>query len=423
MTRILLVGLGVVGRAIALAHLRLGIPVDVLDVDAAAIDRFAAPVDGLPETSPWKIENVESPLPGLFAARISPAVASSPKTFSDEDPPVLLIESIAERVDLKKQFFASAQRSLPSTSLFCSNTSTLPIATLARELPHPGRVAGMHFFMPVDHRDAVEVIATSATEPAAVRQAVRHARRLRKQPILVGDAVGFVVNRLLAPYLNEAITLLCRHARAEQIRDAAVAFGMPLSPLELVDLIGIRTAFDGGRSYWQAFPRRMTTAPLLPALIKRGRLGRHAGGGFFDYPNDGGGEPIDRVAPADETIELVRRYTRNGRSWTIDQIHHRLATTMWTEAACILHDGIVNDLERIDAAMSGGLGYRREPGQSAVPFLSHMDRLGIEIIRGQLGGDDPIHAPEWLRERLDRIGDVRPGSPGPTEVLRSIQRP
>ncbi|TWU62686.1 Fatty acid oxidation complex subunit alpha [Crateriforma conspicua] len=418
MMRTVLVGFGVVGRAVCAEHLRRGIAVDVVDQDASALQsasewlQHTFPGDD-PSGNAWNIRSIPSVIGSLTSIRIEPSDprdAGGADDWAGDGRPTLLIESVAENLEVKQALFRQAQADLPGGSIYCSNTSTLPIRDISSSLDQVERVVGMHFFMPVAQRPAVEIIASPKTDPAIVDVCADHVRRLGKVPLRVGDHVGFVVNRMLAPYINESITMLCRGATASQIADAAMQFGMPISPLALVDVIGTRTAFDGGRSYWRAFPDRFVSAPLLPALVKRKRRGRHDGGGFFDNQNDAGQH---RLAP--EVDGLVTRYTRQSRDWTVNQIHHRLAATLWAEAACLIRDGVVKDVGVIDDAMWGGLGYRMSLGADAMPvmdmptvndserqsFTRHCDSLGWGILRTQWSGEDPIHVPAWLEHQCE----------------------
>ena len=180
----------------------------------------------------------------------------------------------------------------------------------------------------------------------------------------------FVVNRLLAPYLNQAMLMLGRGVTAAQIERAALGFGMPMSPLELSDWIGTRTMFDAGRAYWQAFPSRFEPSPILPAMVKAKRFGRASGAGFYDYQ---GGERSPELSPM--TQQICDRYQRNETTVTDQEAMFLLAIPMWIEAALTCQAGVVQECGQIDLAMSGGLGYR--PSGS---FLTFFHSLGSEQI-------------------------------------------
>ena len=152
---------------------------------------------------------------------------------------------------------------------------------------------------------------------------------------MVGDGPGFIVNRLLSPYLNEAMLLLGRGVSADRIERAALEYGMPMSPLELIDWIGTRTMFDAGRVYWQSFPERINPSPMLSALIKNKRFGRACGIGLYDYDH---GLRSPQLSPV--TLEYCERYRRGVMSIGDDEVMHLLSIPMWIEAAIAHRDGI-----------------------------------------------------------------------------------
>ncbi len=364
-----LVGAGIVGRAILKAHLQAGCPVRLADADPDALN--AAVNDA--ERSGLLTKAVPiAPLGGeIPAVAIAPSAAAQAMAAGRADR-TLVIESIAERLEVKRRFFQNAERWFDEATVFGSNTSSLRIGSIAESLRRPGRLCGMHFFMPVQHRAAVEVVPSAFTAREAIAIALDHLQRIGKQPLLVADGPAFVVNRLLVPYLNQALLLVTEGASSEQIERAALAFGMPMSPLELVDWIGTPTAFDAGRAYWQAFPHRLDPAPLLPAMVKRNRWGRSVGCGFYDYPGFGeesGGERSGTLA--EETQHLCQRYSRQPRQWSDDEVLELLSVPMWIEAACLMNDRIVETFDAVETAMSGGLGYTR-PGR----WFDFFEQLG-----------------------------------------------
>lgn len=387
-----LLGLGVVGRAILDCHLHAGIGVGILDGDDSVFDLVGQQIQK--RWPDWELIRHAGPEADLYAGRVDRRDAA----VAQSNVPTMLIESVAERLDVKRALFVRAESWYPASTLFCTNTSTLPIHQIAAPLKAPERLIGMHFFMPVDQRDGVEVIASAQTAGSASQRCLDHAKRLGKSPFLVGDGPGFVVNRMLAPYINIAIQLLCQGATAQQIEDAAKSFGMPLSPLELVDLIGTRTAYDGGGTYWQAFPKRMKPSPLLPALVKKKLHGQHGGVGFYRYHE--GHRSSDLSI---ESKQLVDRYRRDVVGRSTAEIESCLAVSMWIEAACLLRDGIVDDTQTIDVAMAGGLGYGTQEvaaGRSQIRFSDYFERLGGDRIQEICRQSSALlRPPEWLMLR------------------------
>ncbi len=361
--RVYLVGAGVVGRAILKAHTDFDVSVWIADQSEAflgeAVSQLAL------DRERWSVSEVTH-LDGRL-----PAIALRSHAESVAPPTPVVIESIAERLETKQAFFADAEAMFGDNAVLCSNTSTLRIGTLASSLKRPERFCGMHFFMPVGQRPAVEVIGGGDTSASTIDRCVDHVRRIKKEPLVVGDGPGFIVNRLLSPYLNEAMLLLGRGVSAEQIERAALAYGMPMSPLELIDWIGTRTMFDAGRVYWQSFPERINPSPMLAALIKNKRFGRACGVGLYDYQD---GKRSAKLSPV--TVEYCERYRRGVVSLGDEEVMRLLAIPMWIEAAIAHRDGVTESRAQFDLAMRGGLGF--DPQKSWFDFF---ESLGSPVIR------------------------------------------
>ncbi|TWU56236.1 3-hydroxyacyl-CoA dehydrogenase family protein [Rubripirellula reticaptiva] len=360
----ILVGAGVVGRSILRAHIDARISVHLVDMNPSAIELA---IDSLDLSDDWQV---------MPPAQISESLTTVPiRHGRDSEPrPTILIESIAERLDVKQKFFAEAAQVFADETVFCSNTSTLRITTIASSLQCASRFAGMHFFMPVEQRPAVEIVRGERTSEATIQACNQHVLRLGKEPLVVKDSPGFIVNRLLSPYLNQAMLLLCHGVAADRIERAAIAYGMPMSPLELIDTIGTRTTFDAGRVYWQSFPNRIAPAPMLGKMIKTGRLGKSVGAGFYDYTN---GQRSQDLAP--ETIKLAESYFRPIAELTDLDLVELLSIPMRIEAAIAHDEGTVSLFESFDVAMRGGLGF--SPHQAWSEFFND---LGSDTIQSSI---------------------------------------
>ena len=190
------------------------------------------------------------------------------------------------------------------------------------------------------------------TSDETISAAVALGRKLGKMPIVVADGPGFLVNRLLSPYLNEALELLHDGHSPAEVDAAAVEYGMPLGPLALYDLVGLDTAFYAGRTMYEAFPDRVRASPLLPALMKRDRLGRKNGRGFYAY-RDAAAAPEEDPAAA----EILQKYIRTENRLSLSQIQDRLLLTMLLEACRVLEEGRVQDPRDIDLGVIFGLGF------------------------------------------------------------------
>ncbi len=198
----------------------------------------------------------------------------------------------------------------------------------------------------------VEVIRGRQTSDETVATAVAYAKRIGKSPIVVNDGPGFLVNRLLFPFLNEAIELLADGVPMKAIERASKDFGMPMGPFALYDMVGLDTSFYAGRVMWEAFPDRIAASPILPALIKQGRLGQKSGRGFFVYkPGSTKGEPDPGLA------DVIRTYLRGDSNPSSEQITDRLFLPMVIEATRILQEKLVRDVRDVDLGLIFGLGF------------------------------------------------------------------
>ena len=324
--------------------------------------------------------------------RLGPRIQFVPRTMNSPAQPdiPLVIESISERLEIKQDFFRRIQSIFGSRAVYGTNTSNLQIQQISDGLPYPVRICGMHFFMPVHDRHAVEVASSPASDPETLFQAVSHVMRLRKQPIRVGDSPGFIVNRLLAPYLNESMLLLCRGVSARVIEKAAKQYGMPISPLELIDWIGSRThlmreGHFGDRS------RRLSPSPLLPALIKHQRNGRFNGGGFYSY--SGGQRSIHL---SDQAARIIETYQSSQMDLDEQQVLRLLAVPMWIEAVMAKLDGVIQSSSELDSAMRGGLGF-----DSNRSWSSFFDRMGSDVILESMNQSESLKPSmsAFLRDR------------------------
>ncbi|WP_197455008.1 3-hydroxyacyl-CoA dehydrogenase [Stieleria varia] len=346
---VFLIGAGVVGTAIAQSHLDAGVAFCIGDQDADVLQQAAQQLV-LPSDN-WSI--TQRQIPGLSL----PGLCVQDESIDIRTRPWIVIESVVERLDVKQTLFNVVGGVFGASAAYCSNTSNLRIADIAAGLNDASGFCGMHFFMPVTERHAVEIVGHDGTSQPTLTRASTHARRLNKEPIEVADGPGFLVNRMLSPYINQSMLLLTTGASADQIAAGAAAFGMPMSPLELIDWIGSRTLFHAGRAFWQAFPHRLSPSPMVAGLVKNDRPGRAAGRGFYDYV---GGLRSENLAPI--TRELIERYRTDQRVYSLTDIEHLLAIPMWIEGIAALAEGVANGPEQIDIAMRCGLGYRHPLG-------------------------------------------------------------
>jgi len=267
----------------------------------------------------------------------------------------VLIETIPEKLKAKQKLYQkiTAERT-PDAFLF-SNTSTISISLLAEQLPAEWqhRFCGFHFFHPVRQRSLVEVIAGKQTEPATLEAAKEHAQRIDKRSIVVGDAPGFLVNRILNPYLSSALALLEQGVDLGRIERVATQFGMKMGPFRIMDEIGLDVVLHAGWVLHKAFPDRTPQSPILLRLIDQGTLGRKTGQGFMLYTQqaswEGEGVPAPEFVSADAAVSDA-------------EIVHRLFVPMYEEAVRCFEEGIIPDLAVADMASIEALGFPAQHG-------------------------------------------------------------
>ncbi|MEM8669925.1 MAG: 3-hydroxyacyl-CoA dehydrogenase family protein [Planctomycetota bacterium] len=380
-----LIGAGIVGRAILRAHVQARVSTWIIDRSAEIVH---AAIDELEIDDQWQIGPPKQWSDDCWGIHLQHGDDQQPKSRS------MVIESIVEKLDVKREFYSQAESRFGHDAVLCSNTSNLRISAIAESLDDASRFAGMHFFMPVDQRPATEIVRGKETSPSTINACCEHAQRIQKTPLVVADGPGFIVNRMLSPYLNEALLLLCRGTTAAQIERAAHAYGMPMSPLELADYIGLRTMFDAGRVFWQAFPDRLSPSPMLAGMIKRKRFGRAVGAGLYDYPD--GKRSIELSA---ETTEIATKYARHEQEFEDSDVVDLLSIPMWIEAALAWRDGVTDQATDFDLAMRGGLGYDRNRS-----WIDFYDALGSDRMLAAITRWSPMTAamnsPQELQEAL-----------------------
>jgi 3-hydroxybutyryl-CoA dehydrogenase len=273
-SHVLVVGAGQMGGGIAQVVAASGRQVSLLDAQPGATDRALETM----RKSLARLADKGGPPPDNVLERVYPVTE-----LVEAD---LLIEAVVEDAAVKEQVFRAADETLPAHAILASNTSSIPIGSLAAVTERPDRVIGMHFFNPVPVLKLVEVIRAERTSDETAATIVALARELGKEPVEARDVAGFVSNRILMPFINEAV-----HALAEEIADAEgidtvarLGFGHPMGPLALADLIGLDTCVAIMNVLHAGLgDPRFEPAPLLREHVAAGRLGRKSGQGFFTY--------------------------------------------------------------------------------------------------------------------------------------------
>jgi 3-hydroxyacyl-CoA dehydrogenase / enoyl-CoA hydratase / 3-hydroxybutyryl-CoA epimerase len=251
----------------------------------------------------------------------------------------VVIEAIFESLEAKRALYAQLEPRMKPAALLATNTSSIMLEPLAAQLAQPGRLVGLHFFNPVAQMPLVEVVHSARTAPAAAQAAGAFARRLDKLPVPCRSAPGFMVNRVLMPYLNEAMYLAQEGVPLPVIDAAAVGFGMPMGPIELADVVGLDVAAHVGEIIAQGLGRPAPQLPLLAELLAAKHLGRKSGHGFYPWQDGKAVKPAGPwpAAPAD--------------------LLDRLILALVNECVACLRERVVEDADLVDAAVLFGTGF------------------------------------------------------------------
>jgi 3-hydroxyacyl-CoA dehydrogenase/enoyl-CoA hydratase/3-hydroxybutyryl-CoA epimerase len=365
------VGAGFMGAEIAQVITYAGLPVVLKDIDQEMLDKgmealrsiYQRRVDRGKMTATAMQEKVDLAIPTL-----------SYDEFADVD---IVIEAVPEDMKIKQQVFAELDKVCPTETIFASNTSALSIQEMGSATKRPHKVIGLHFFSPAHLMKLVEVVHSPDTDQETIDDVVQFSEELRKIPVVVKECPGFLVNRILVPYLLEAILSLQEGAAtASEIDGAMTEFGWPMGPFTLMDMVGIGVSYHTA-VYMASQHEGLPVPPLLEKLYQAGRLGEKAGAGFYGY-----GDQTDE--PVKEMVKEIQ--TQPGAITGTEFSVERLMMPMVNEAALCAMEEIAN-INDIDMACIAGLGMqvRQEDGQAVrMGPLEYADSVGLDVIVEQL---------------------------------------
>lgn len=338
-------GAGLMGAGIAAAHARRGVRTAMVDVDTGRVE------DGL-KRARQVVEDrmaIGRATANDLADMLSRLTGTtSRQVFSECD---LVIEAVTENEKLKTQIISELAGVMRPDALLASNTSTISITRLAKAWRTPEQFAGMHFFSPVDRMQLVEVVRGEQTNDETVATLVALAKKIGKTPIVVRDCPGFLVNRILMPYMAEALVLLEEGIDMDRIDKVATKWGMPVGPITLYDMVGLDTGLYAGEVLQAGYADRAVATPILAELVKLGRLGKKSGKGFRAVDKKG------KFVADPEVQQLIAQRAQKKGELSDDDIADRLFLCMALEAVRALEEKIARQPGDVDMAMILGVNF------------------------------------------------------------------
>lgn len=349
--RAAVLGAGIMGGGIAYQSALKGTPIKMKDIAQAGIDL------GLSEANKLLSKRVErkkmsASEMGDVLNRIEPSLV-----YDGFDKVDIVVEAVVENPKVKQSVLAEAETKVNADTVIASNTSTISISFLAEALQRPENFCGMHFFNPVHMMPLVEVIRGKKTSDTAIARTVAYANAMGKKPIVVKDCPGFLVNRVLFPYLAGFAMLVRDGVDYQRIDKLMETWGWPMGPAYLLDVVGIDTAVHAEKVMADGFPDRMKRdfKSCTDVMFESGRLGQKNSKGFYNYELDKKGKPA-KVASA-EAADILKSVVASPLDISDEDVIVRMMVPMATELARCLEEGIVDTAAEADMALVYGTGF------------------------------------------------------------------
>jgi 3-hydroxyacyl-CoA dehydrogenase/enoyl-CoA hydratase/3-hydroxybutyryl-CoA epimerase len=358
------IGAGVMGAGIAQWLSARQLRVILRDINAEQVAKGIASISKLYQEGCKR--RVFTPLEERDGMdRVYPAPGEVPMRRVD-----LVIEAAVENLLLKKKIFQGLDEVVGEDTILATNTSALPVSELAAATRRPERVLGLHFFNPVHRMQLVEIVAARQTAPEVLQRALRFVQQIGKLPVIVKDSPGFLVNRILMPYLVGAGKLFETGASVTEIDEAMLRFGMPMGPLRLLDEVGIDVALHVAKTLAEAYRDRMVLPEILNRMVQSKLLGRKTGCGFYIHLK--GKDPRPNPGIANQAATKVHG--------EMTSLQSRMVYLMLNEAARCLEEEIVREPAEVDFAMIMGTGFAPFRGGP----LRYADTLGTTKLAGDI---------------------------------------
>jgi 3-hydroxyacyl-CoA dehydrogenase/enoyl-CoA hydratase/3-hydroxybutyryl-CoA epimerase len=363
------VGAGAMGGGIGQVVTFAGLPVVVKDIDEGQLEAARKHVEGIYQSRVDKGKMT----PGQMQEKLDLIEYTLDyEDFADVD---IVIEAVPELMRIKQQVLKELDGVCPPDTIFASNTSALSITEMGTATNRPNKMIGMHFFNPAHIMKLVEIIPGAESDQDTIDTVEQFTQELRKIPVIVQECPGFLVNRLLMPYLNEAVLALEQGAATAQEIDEAMGrggFGWPMGPFFLMDMLGIDVCAHVGQYLMSHYGERLAPVKLFEKLVEAGRLGEKSGAGFYTYA-DADAEPLEAIIQRMQEAGEVE----TGTAFSID----RLIMPFLNEAALCVQEDIAN-VNDVDMACIAGIGMQVNKDGDLVRMgpLEYMDELGLDVV-------------------------------------------
>ncbi len=393
------VGAGAMGGGIAQVVTYSGLPVVIKDIVQEQLDLARRHVEEIYQSRVDKGKMA----PGQVQEKLGLIEYTlNYDGFSDVD---IIIEAVPEVMKIKQSVYKELDQVCQPEAIFASNTSALSITEMGTATNRPHKMIGMHFFNPAHVMKLVEIIPGAQTDQDTIDTVERFTQELRKIPVIVKECPGFLVNRLLMPYLNEAVVAVEEGAATIEQVDQAMGkdgFGWPMGPFFLMDMLGIDVCAHVGEYLYTQYGERVKPASLFYKLVDSKRFGEKTGAGFYIY-SDTDAEPLSSIIQRMQAADEVK----TGTSFSV----YRLIMPFLNEAALCVQEEIAN-VNDVDMACIAGIGMQvnREGQLIRIGPLEYMDELGLdvvlqklEVLEKELG---PRYHPSNILYQKVRSGDL-----------------
>lgn len=364
------IGAGIMGAGIAGSLARSGLNVILKDSNEAGLQKGSDYI----RDSLHKSRSLSETEKSFALNRIELTTKDSPNLSNSN----FVIEAIFEEIETKKRILGEISKKVSSDAIIATNTSSLSVTEIAQAIDNPKRVIGMHFFNPVDKMPLVEIIRGKETSDKAIAIVAALTSKLKKFPIVVNDVPGFLVNRILSPYLNEAGYLLADGYSIKDIDKAALKFGMPMGPVRLLDEVGLDVASHVADTMFSAYGERMKSLMFTKTLVEKGRKGRKNSLGFYDFK--------DKTAtPCSEIRSILGLKNSEISNANLSEIQDRLILSLVNEAVRCLDESVAGQpskeaADQIDLGTVMGIGF--PPFRGGI--MHYAQSLGVKNIYEKL---------------------------------------